>query len=132
MRYSEFAAILNEHYDTDIFYSKYDMEIFEHEKKKPSVNVRIQGLNDISVTADAETLELLGIYQHSCLEFSVLKSISKSVDNEEELDKEREKNKQLSVELQKATAEIEEMKPLSAINRFAQDTILKAIAGEKL
>lgn len=130
MKYAELAAILNKHYDTDIFYSKWDLEIFEHEKERPGVNVRVQGLNDLQVTVDAETLELLGIYQHSRLEFSVLKAISKGIDKEEELNKEREKNIQLSVELQKANAEIEEMKHLSAINRFAQDTILKAIAGE--
>lgn len=132
MKYSEFVDILNKHYDTDIFYSKYDIEILEHEKERPSVNVRVQGLDNLQVTVDAETLELLGIFQHSNFEFSVLKAIIKCIDKEEELDKEREKNKQLSVELQKANAEIEEMKPLSAINRFAQDTILKAIAGEKI
>ena len=132
MKYSELADILNKHYDTDIFYSKWNLDIFEHEKERPAVQVRVQGLNDLQVTVDAETLELLGIFQHSNFEFSVLKAISKDIDKEEELDKEREKNKQLSVELQKANAEIEEMKPLSAINKFAQDTILKAIAGEKL
>lgn len=122
MTYQELTNKLNEKYNTNIFYSNYNLEI---DNKQADIKFKSKLNEEFYVNVDVETLEFKKIFTFIFVDFSTIESIAKG-NQQDEVDK-------LKVDIKFLESENKDLKNSvsshNAIKDFAQDTILKAIKG---